>query len=773
MLRDLISRTRRRLDQRNRERHNESELAKLDAILDEAQRTAGVLESNPDTITVFPKEDLARLAHSLGDMTYRCAIRTFVSSVDTSHRTGSCPDHEYAQISPILDKWRTLPDGELFGKASFREFQDDLAAFSIAYPNWSDDGVSVVSLFSNDVWDTHLKARHERATRLTQQIMALLEQRASSSTSGSTGSASVNDMSDIGEMETSYTVRGLPKYKIRVSHRRLHKYQVARGNDPDVVSQRALALAAQWDEMWGKRKERETAARDIEEKKRIAVERTQDARQAIAQIQNTLRHALDINDTINWESLKDTSTYSAPKPVPPDPPPPPKSPQPLAEPQPKDPGFQPQIGLLERLFPSRRAARVAEAEAAFAHAHEDWVRHTEEQVRQHQVRLDEHAAALRVQSESHHRAVAEWEKRARHVAQEQAERNAAVDQRRDRYLAADLDAISDYCSTVLDNSSYPDFFPKSFELEYNPTNRVLIVDYQLPAPSDIPTVTEVKYVQASDEFTEKYMPQEQLNQLYDSLLHQVALRTIHELYEADSISAVESAVFNGWVHSIDPSTGQATDSCLLSVQASKDEFLALHLGSVDPRACFKRLKGVAAARLHSLAAVTPLLTISREDKRFVSSHAVAGSLDEGDNLAAMDWEEFEHLIRELFEKEFSTVGGEVKVTRASRDGGVDAVIFDPDPIRGGKIVIQAKRYTNTVGVSAVRDLYGTVLNEGANKGILVTTSDFGPDAYGFAKGKPLVLLNGGNLLHLLERHGHKAKIDLREAKKTLGDRDAL
>jgi restriction system protein len=73
-------------------------------------------------------------------------------------------------------------------------------------------------------------------------------------------------------------------------------------------------------------------------------------------------------------------------------------------------------------------------------------------------------------------------------------------------------------------------------------------------------------------------------------------------------------------------------------------------------------------------------------------------------------------------------------------------------------------------VAAVRDLYGTVINEGANKGILVTTSDYGPDAYEFAKGKPLVLLNGGNLLHMLERHGHKARIDLQEAKKMMGDR---
>ena len=130
----------------------------------------------------------------------------------------------------------------------------------------------------------------------------------------------------------------------------------------------------------------------------------------------------------------------------------------------------------------------------------------------------------------------------------------------------------------------------------------------------------------------------------------------------------------------------------------------------------------------------------------------------------MDWESFEHLVREIFEQEFVSKGGEVKVTQASRDGGVDAIAFDPDPIRGGKYVIQAKRYTNTVGVAAVRDLYGTVMHEGADRGILVTTSDYGADSVGFAKDKPLTLINGAQLLSLLEKHGHRARIDLKEAR---------
>jgi len=58
----------------------------------------------------------------------------------------------------------------------------------------------------------------------------------------------------------------------------------------------------------------------------------------------------------------------------------------------------------------------------------------------------------------------------------------------------------------------------------------------------------------------------------------------------------------------------------------------------------------------------------------------------------------------------------------------------------------------------------------SNKGIIVTTSTYGPDAYEFAKGKPLVLIDGNNLLHLLEKHGHQARIDLQEAKKLLADK---
>ena len=329
--------------------------------------------------------------------------------------------------------------------------------------------------------------------------------------------------------------------------------------------------------------------------------------------------------------------------------------------------------------------------------------------------------------------ISNWEIAKAEYDNKQQETNQNIRASKEKYLMRVDSAVVDYCEMVLSNSKYPDFFPQDWDIDYSSANKTLVVDYALPDISALPTLKSVKYVASNDEFTESHISEVALNKLYDSVLYQIALRTIHELYEADVADALYSVVFNGWVQSTSKATGQKSNACIISLQASKDEFLAINLEHVDPKMCFKELKGVGSSKLHGLIPVAPIQNINKEDRRFVSPYDVANKLDEGENLAAMDWQDFENLIREIFHKEFSSSGGEVKITQASRDGGVDAVAFDPDPIRGGKIVIQAKRYTNVVGVSAVRDLYGTTMSEGATKGILVTTSNFGPDAYEFAK----------------------------------------
>lgn len=294
-------------------------------------------------------------------------------------------------------------------------------------------------------------------------------------------------------------------------------------------------------------------------------------------------------------------------------------------------------------------------------------------------------------------------------------------------------------------------------------NDMLIVDYELPNLLDISDVKEYKYIASKKAITIKKHTESDIAKRYENVLYSITLRSLYEVFTIDETNEIKGITFNGFVTQVNPATGITERKCIISIQADKDKFSQINLSQVEPKACFKAFKGVSAAKLIDITPITPILTFNKKDRRFVEGKDI--EVNQGTNLAAMHWEDFEHLVRELFEMEFARNGGEVRVTQASRDGGVDAIVFDPDPLRGGKIVIQAKRYTNTVGVSAVRDLYGTVINEGANTGILITTSDYGHDSYEFAKDKPLKLLNGGHLLALLQKNGRKAHINIEEAKK--------
>ena len=211
------------------------------------------------------------------------------------------------------------------------------------------------------------------------------------------------------------------------------------------------------------------------------------------------------------------------------------------------------------------------------------------------------------------------------------------------------------------------------------------------------------------------------------------------------------------VSTSDPATGRPIRPCLVTLRTTRATFEELDLSRVDPATCLQSLGAGVSRNPTELAPVRPVLEFDMVDPRFVEETDIIGGLDIRPNLMEMTPTEFEGLIQNLF----SRMGLDTRQTRASRDGGVDCVAFDPRPIMGGKVVIQAKRYKHTVGVSAVRDLFGTLQNEGASKGILVTTSGYGKASFDFANGKPIELLDGANLIYLLREHaGIDARIEV-------------
>lgn len=554
---------------------------------------------------------------------------------------------------------------------------------------------------------------------------------------------------DLGKLSARHSADGtrVLRYYVDLRHDLLKLHKELSAPELFLLQHKVNALVDQWDDKTDEFLRRQA----VFSGKAGAEQLTADAAAAIDRLSLILTHTLGVNDRIDWEAMKDRSPYGG-KMI-------------FDKPQPRrikgrEPEYRPPtITFWDTIFGKKRA-KLEAADATHKNLVEEW-RQMEAKAEQELARQTAAWIAEKAAFESQ----AEAAKQAFLAAQ--AAENAKIDRLAAGVASGDPDCVVEHATLVLDESDYDELFEKAFAIEYDRSTKTLLVEYRLPSPDDMPKVKAVKFVPATGELKETYISDREQKASYDSVGYQICLRTLHELFEADGHNNLERILFNGYANYVDRASGRDVSTTIMSVLVDRETFLDIDLSRVDPKACFKSLKGVSAAALSALAPIAPVMKLNKEDRRFINARDQAEFVDDSTNLAAMDWEDFEHLVREVFEKEFSARGGEVRITQSSSDGGVDAVAFDPDPITGGKIVIQAKRYTRTVGVAAVRDLYGTMQHEQASRGILVTTADYGPDAHKFASGKPITLMTGANLLHLLGRHGIKAKIDLKEARKYL------
>ncbi|WP_221347720.1 restriction endonuclease [Streptomyces beigongshangae] len=329
--------------------------------------------------------------------------------------------------------------------------------------------------------------------------------------------------------------------------------------------------------------------------------------------------------------------------------------------------------------------------------------------------------------------------------------NAGVAEVTEGVRRKDPDAVVEYFSAALYSSTaWPEDLPRQVAAAYDPAARQLVLDWELPAVDIVPEVKSVRYVSATDQDKEIPHPVGRRRALYRDVLAQCVLLVLHELFAADELDALESVALNGFVNGHDPTTGRPGQICVATVMAPRASFRDLHLAQVEAVSCLSDgLRGQLSARPDQLAPVRP-----GRRPQDVGNRVVAHGGDEEPDLYAMDPIAFEDLVADLFR----AMGMQAVTTQRSNDGGVDVDALDPAPIRGGKIVVQVKRYRNTVPPTAVRDLYGTVQDAGANKGVLVTTSRFGPGSHTFANGKPLELVSGPELVDLLHRHGLRGRL---------------
>ncbi len=479
-------------------------------------------------------------------------------------------------------------------------------------------------------------------------------------------------------------------WTIDVRHDGLSKYRQIKGSDRHVVQQRADAQKAQWDYQWARRVEldqaRETRmlfSMGRERLKAQALERTAEAQETLDQLRNALQRGLIGLQPPDWAGMTDQAQFQDPKPQPPekvlDPP------QPLSS----ETKYAPHSDLLSFFFATRRDKFILDAKKKFMADEEQWTK-----------TIAANALISAERSATYSRSLIQWRAKLEAHEEAKAQQHGEIERRQEEAALGKADGILDALNTQLEAQTYPDAVNLNYDLDYNEETGSAVIEFGLPAPDDLHLIKEARFVTVKDEVIDKPLSEAEKTRVYDGFLYQVALLTIGTLFSADVSQKLRRVTFNGWVDYIVSSTGLDERSCILTVGCNREDFDKIALDRVDARECFKALKGVAASKLISLAAVAPLERARNADPRFIASKDVVKHLDNITNLAMIDWQDFEHLVRQVFESEFSTSGSEVKVTQASRDGGVDAIIYDPDPIKGGKIIVQAKRYVHTADVSS-------------------------------------------------------------------------
>jgi len=344
-----------------------------------------------------------------------------------------------------------------------------------------------------------------------------------------------------------YTQTGhLTGYIVEVRHDGLNEIRTIADRDEDTAIRKAQALGARWDEKWQRVEHQRSAQEARHASKQEAEARTADAQKDLLAATTILVDAVDCGP-LPWKNLEDhrvfefsaTDTYPSvifgrngiPVGI--------KEEKDIREPQANDSEFAFEVTLWDKLWPASRREKQEKSLRQFDAAHQRW--------RNEQDAVNARRAAAELQLNT---AKAQFEADATSFRAEQTAANDKIAVFRQRYEAREPEAIVEYCELVLSGSRYPTFIDPEYQVHYNSANSVAVVECELPDKDAIPTLQKVTYTASSRDFKEKHITDNERDRLFDSVLYQIALRTINELFQADSARALKTVVFNGWVNGI-------------------------------------------------------------------------------------------------------------------------------------------------------------------------------------------------------------------------------
>ena len=214
-----------------------------------------------------------------------------------------------------------------------------------------------------------------------------------------------------------------------------------------------------------------------------------------------------------------------------------------------------------------------------------------------------------------------------------------------------------------------------------------LFDVELLNPEDMPAIKSYKYVASRQTIDEVAFKKTEKDRLYETYVFSTIAGLLLFMNEPMSRAGIESICVNAWVTSVDAASGNERLLCILSLQAQCSQIAAINFLKADPKECIRSLRGVYSGSLSSLTPVKPKLTYDADEQCFAKASEGIAELDTTQNLAIMDWENFEFLMHGLLGKLFGgsggepggKLGGEIEIIESSRDAGIDAIAIAPIP----------------------------------------------------------------------------------------------
>ncbi len=259
-------------------------------------------------------------------------------------------------------------------------------------------------------------------------------------------------------------------------------------------------------------------------------------------------------------------------------------------------------GIGNLLRRKKHADVIAESKIEFQKLHDDWRKSVEELPIERQRQEEAYQAVEQARVSQLAEVQRSYDAECQTRQAEADEANASLDT---FIQSLDYDveeAVQEYIAMVLGNSVYPDFLPVDYDFTFNSKLRELTLTVLVPAASALPTVKEYKYVRTKDEIVPSGLTLKAMKDRYTSVVGQIALRTLHEVFEADRAGRIQTIALKVAVEGLNPATGLLTRTDLLAVSTDRS-FLSYDLANVVPTATLQHLGALVSKSPYDLVPI--------------------------------------------------------------------------------------------------------------------------------------------------------------------------